>query len=262
MNAGRIELPALEILPAFEEDTGFRFAPRQAVRGMLDAGSAAGQQCRLLAARLVALGRDRRLQRIGVIGATRGQGASTVAIGLVRALASEPGRRVLLLDLDLRRPGLDCSLGLRPRAGGFVDYLQGRTDVPVVRRHESGFWLLSGGPQPAGAVPTVGSRLATLFRAADRVFDYVVADCPPVREGGQALDELDGFVLVVRSRYAPRRVVSSVLASFPRGKLIGTVLNGARGAGFRLNPGSLSAGPAPSGPASPRTAARPRSPRR
>ena len=218
------------MLPAFEEEGSVPFEPGPVARELLDAQSEPGEQCRLLASRLVALGRDKRLRRIGVVGARPGEGTTTVALGLARALSAERRRRVLLLELDLRRPALDDELGLDPPAAGLRQYLAGRCDVPVLRRSRpAGFWVLSagGGGVPSEPVPSP-ARLSTLLRATDRVFDYVVADCPPLLEGDDGLalqDQLDGFVFVVRSRRAPRETIQRAAARLNPDLIVGLVLN-------------------------------------
>jgi Mrp family chromosome partitioning ATPase len=227
------QVPVFELLPAFEEEGAPAFQPRPVARTVLDEHSAQGEQCRILGTRLVALGRDKRLRRIGVVGTGAGEGTTTVALGLARALSRDHKRRVLLLELDLRRPTLDDELGLEPPASGLRQYLAGRCDVPVLRRSRpSGFWVLSagGGATSSAPVPPT-ARLATLLRATDRVFDYVVADCPPVLEGGQGAalqDHLDGFVFVVRSRRTARETVQRAAALLQPDRIVGVVLNAQR----------------------------------
>jgi Mrp family chromosome partitioning ATPase len=226
------QVPVFEMLPAFEEESEAPFEPRPVARTLLDEDSAQGEQCRLLATRLVALGRDKRLRRIGVVGSAAGEGTTSVALGLARALSKDRQRRVLLLELDLVRPALDDELGLDPSAAGLRQYLAGRCEIPVLRRsRRSGFWVLSAGRGTASTEPVPpGARLATLLRATDRVFDYVVADCPPVlEEGGAALqDHLDGFVFVVRSRRATRETIQRAAALLLPDRIIGLVLNAQR----------------------------------
>ena len=83
------QVPVFEMLPAFEEDGAAAFEPRPVPRTLLDEHSAQGEQCRVLATRLVALGRDKRLRRIGVVGTAAGEGTTTVALGLARALSKD-----------------------------------------------------------------------------------------------------------------------------------------------------------------------------
>jgi Mrp family chromosome partitioning ATPase len=149
-----------------------------------------------------------------------------------QALSHDRHRRVLLLELD-RRADLDDELGLAPPAVGLRQYLAGKGDVPVLRRSRpAGFWVLSAGGGPASREPvTASARLAALLRATDRVFDYVVADCPPLlaeAEGVSLQDHLDGFVFVVRSRRAPRETIQRAAALLKPGQIVGLVLNAQR----------------------------------
>jgi len=224
------QIPVFETLPAFEEESGPRLEPGPVTRVVLDEHSAQGEQCRLLGTRLLALGRDKRLRRIGVVASSPGEGTTTVALGLARALSRDRHRRVLLLELDLRRPALDGELGLDPPAAGLRRYLAGSCDVPVLRRSRAGgFWVLSAGGGGASSEPaSFPARLSTLLRATDRVFDYVVADCPPLLEGGDDLalaDHLDGFVFVVRSRRAPRETIQQAASRLRPDLIVGLVLN-------------------------------------
>jgi len=224
------QIPLFETLPAFEEESGPRLEPGPVARVVLDERSAQGEQCRLLGTRLVALSRDKRLRRIGVVASSQGEGTTTVALGLARALSRDRRRRVLLLELDLRHPSLDGDLGLDPPAAGLRQYLAGRCDVPVLRRSgPGGFWVLSAGGGGTSSKPVPSpARFAALLRAADRVFDYVVADCPPLLGGDYDLalqDHLDGFVFVVRSRRAPRETIQRAAALLKPDLVVGLVLN-------------------------------------
>jgi len=224
-------IPVVEYRPAFEEDPA-EPAPTPLGRVVLDERSAAGAELSLLAARLRALGRDRRLRRVGVISATRGDGSTTVALGLARALAADRARRVLLLELDLGLPGIDAALGLPPAEIGLRRFLRGDGETPVLRRHHGGFWALSAGAGAAiGLSDAVASpRFDSLLGAIDRVFDWVIADCPPLLPYGEpAVQELlDGLVFNVRARRSPRALVHRAAGMLKDVKLVGVVLNAER----------------------------------
>ena len=210
---------------------GPRFDPAAVARAVLDERSGPGEQCRLLGARLRALGRDKRLRRIAVVGAGPGEGTTTVALGLARALSHDRRCRVLLLELDLRQPALDRALGLAPPAIGLLEYLEGKADVPVLRRSSAGFWVLSAGGGTGARRSLSSPRFAELLRAADRVFDYVVADCPPLLGSGDTSalqDHLDGFVYVVRSRHAERETIRRAATVLRPELIVGVVLNAQR----------------------------------
>ena len=223
-------LPVSEDLPAFEEDCSETNPPDLVARTILDERSLPGEQLRLLAARLRAMGLDRRLRRIGVVSSALGEGKTTVALGLCRSLALERQRRVLLLELDLRRPAVDAALGLQPPPVGVREYLEGTSDTPVLRRTSAGFWVLSAGAGEMERAEILSSpRLGRLLRAADRVFDYVVIDFPPLMPVADAVvvqDHVDGFVFVVRSRHSPRETVQKAASLLKPGSIAGVVLNG------------------------------------
>jgi Mrp family chromosome partitioning ATPase len=216
--------------PSFEESDVEVVARSPQIEAILDGGSLMCEQLRLLRARLQSLRSERPLHCIGMVSATRGEGKSTISIGLARTLALEADRRVLLLESDLRRPALDSYLGLGP-CPGLVQYLDGEDDVVSVRRVLPGnFYLLSAGGDAAAARPEVlgTRRMAALIAGARRVFDHIVVDCPPllpVADSVTLQDHVDGFVFVVRSRHAPRDAVLRAMSLLKPERLKGLVFN-------------------------------------
>ena len=105
-------IPVFEELPVFEEEDLDSTPTDPVAREALDESSVPGEQFRLLGARVRALAQDRRLRRIGVVSAAQGEGKTTVSLGLARALAVDGHNRVLLAELDLRRPAIDRALAL------------------------------------------------------------------------------------------------------------------------------------------------------
>jgi Mrp family chromosome partitioning ATPase len=227
---GDAHVPSPEGLPVFEEESGVSANPGTVAKAVLDDRSLPGEQFRLLGARLRALGRDKRLRRIGVVSAALGEGKTIVALGLSRALALDGGSRVLLLELDLRRPSIDEALGLTPPEVGVRQYLQGEGDTPVLRRPVAdAFWLLSAGSGPFEKPDLLSSlRLVKLLEAADHTFDHVVVDCPPLLPVADAVmvqDLLDGFIFVVRARHSPRETIQHAASLLRPGIITGLVLN-------------------------------------
>jgi len=225
------QIPIFELLPAFEEETGLNPRPRPVTQVAFDERTPQGSALRTLAARVRALGRDKRVRRIGVVGCSRGEGTTTVALGLARALAAERGQRVLFLELDLRHPSADRELRLAPPATGVAQFLEGKSEVPVLRHPSGGFWVLSGGASKSPPLERLAGRLPRLLNAADRVFDFVIGDCPPLLPDHESLflqDQFDGFVFVVRSRHAPLETVRRAARLLRPGLVLGLVLNAQR----------------------------------
>jgi Mrp family chromosome partitioning ATPase len=224
-------VPVFEELPVFEEEDVVPDPPPPLTRTVLDEGSLPGEQFRLLGARVRALGRDRRLRRVGVVSTAQGEGKSTVALGLARSLAVDGQNRVLLMEFDLRRPAIDRALGLSPPEVGLRQYLEKEagTTLTVRRPEAGGFWILSAGDGLLSQPEVLTSaRMLALLKAADRVFDYTVVDCPPLMPVADAVvfqDHLDGFVFVVRARHSPREAVQRAADLLKPDRICGVVMN-------------------------------------
>ncbi len=225
---------ASEPLPAFSEDPSIRSRRSSITSAVLADGTLASEQFRLLASRVRAVGRLRRMRTIGVVSAMPGEGKTTVAIGLARALSSGGQERVLLIEADLRRPALDKKLGLPPSPSGVLNHLRGGKGGLVIRKlaEDEECWVLSAGAGTLGQPEILASpRMAALLEAAGRSFAYVVLDCPPLMTFADAVllqDHLDGFVLVVRSRHAAREAVLRASSMLKPEAILGTVFNDQR----------------------------------
>jgi capsular exopolysaccharide synthesis family protein len=223
-----------EPLPAFEEDPATETRPLPVTSAVLSDDGMASEQLRLLATRVRARSREKRLRTIGVVSAAPGEGKTTVAVGLARALSSGGRERVLLMEADLRRPALDKALGIPPNEAGVRKYLDGGKSALLIRKlaDSAGSWVLSAGAGTFRQPEILASpRMVSLLEAATRSFDYVVLDCPPLMTVTDAVllqDHIDGFVFVVRSRHAPREAVQRALSLLKAGSILGTVLNGHR----------------------------------
>jgi capsular exopolysaccharide synthesis family protein len=197
---------------------------------LTDAQSLVGEELRLLSSRLRTGGQARGVARcVALTSALPDEGKSTVALGLTAAFAREPGRRVLLIEADVRRPTVSLNLGLPP-ARGLSEWLNGKLDqVPVRLVQPGGFFVLVAGQEPIARPESLGSRqMAALLRAAGDAFDDVVVDVPPLLPVADTIlmqDLLDGFLLVVRSRATPREILTAALERVRPEKILGVVLN-------------------------------------
>lgn len=207
-------------------------SPRRAspiMDSLRDPHSIVGEELRLLRARLRDILRDRRMSCVALTSALPGEGKSTISLGLAAACAREPGRRVLLVEADLRRPSVAATLQLPP-APGLGEWLEGNLDqVPVRRVEPGGFHLIVAGQVPLRNPETMGSPLMeALLRAARSDFDVVLLDAPPVLSVSDTIllqDLVDGYLLVARSRLSPRAALVDALGRLRSEKVMGVVLN-------------------------------------
>jgi Mrp family chromosome partitioning ATPase len=188
------------------------------------------EQVRTLATRLRSMEGSERVRRIGLMSAVGGEGKTTLAIMLSLILAEQPEERVLLVDCDLRHREVEATLGLRP-AAGISDWVrQPGPEVAVRRLGPAGPLFLSAGrpfsrPWELASSPHMG----TLLDAAASRFRYVIVDLPaqgPVADATKLQEHLDGILLVVRARTAPRDAILSTVEHLQEEKVLGILFNG------------------------------------
>lgn len=165
-----------------------------------------------------------------------GEGKTTVSINLALTL-SRNGARVILVDLDLRKPSVRKELGLTGEAAGVGELLRDRDLDPhslLVPLEGTNIRLLAG-TQPAQSLKRRPElrRLAELLKELREEADFVLLDTPPTGLLGDsaALAALsDGLIYVVRAGGAQTTHIMDSLQflAHTRTPLAGCVLNGAQ----------------------------------
>ena len=131
-----------------------------------------------------------------------GDGKSTFTANLAVALA-QSGRRVLLIDADLRKPTLQQIFGLRPEIG-LAEVLHGEIDWQTARQETviNGLTVLTAGSRPASPSELLASvRFEQLLAACRADFDVVIVDTPPllaVSDPCVVAPQVDGLLLLLR----------------------------------------------------------------
>jgi len=132
------------------------------------------------------------------------EGKTTTSINCAIVLAQK-GVRVLLIDADLRRPGVHKTLGMGPRSGlsnvltGSATLQQTITRSPLV---PSLFVLPSGTPPPNPAELLASSNMKDALAELRDQYDHIVIDTPPTLSVTDAVvlsTKADAVVLVIRS---------------------------------------------------------------
>jgi capsular exopolysaccharide synthesis family protein len=109
------------------------------------------------------------------------EGKTTISANTALVLA-QGGSRVLLVDADLRRPGLAKMLGLSANGGlsTLIGGIEKFEDVVVRFSKLPTLWMLPAGPVPPQAAELLGSdQMKELISGWRKEFDYVVIDTPP-----------------------------------------------------------------------------------
>lgn len=162
-----------------------------------------------------------------------GDGKSTVSLNLAIVL-TQMGRRVLLVDADLRRPRLHKMLAL-PNASGLSTVLSGnaRPDDVLQETPIPNLLAVTSGPIPPNPSELLGSTgLAAFVQRvqAEGRFDHVFFDSPPalqVTDGVLLAAQMDATVVVARGGKTARESLVQGVARLrqSRGRVIGAVLN-------------------------------------
>ena len=177
---------------------------------------------------------------IGVTSVQPGEGKSMISVNLSYSMA-ELGKKVLLLDADMRRSSVHEKLGLK-RTPGLSDLLRDNNNVKEAMRSYSGegisFDVIPGGAIPKNPSELLNSRrMEHLLTQLRTMYDIIVIDLPPV---GAVIDavavskNVDGMLVVVRENNCPRNALNDCISQlkFSDVNILGFVVNGAlEGAG-------------------------------
>lgn len=175
-------------------------------------------------------GLNAELRSVIVTSAVGGEGKTTIAVNLARAMA-EAGDRVLLVDCDLRRPSVHQVLGL-PNGRGVTSVVVDNVGVAdAVHFVDGGLAVLTSGPPVQNPTEMLGSeRFSSVIAALSSQADFVVLDSPPVLPVADALIaglRVDGAVVVSRIGVVRRRAVREMLSRMDEARvpLVGFVAN-------------------------------------
>lgn len=160
------------------------------------------------------------------------EGKSSVSFALALAFARQ-GKKVLLVDADMRRPTFYPGLQSRDDEAGLSNVLTGQLDgeLPVRKTGAANMWLMTAGP----SVPNPADLLSTtayseMIEKAMGRFDIVIADGPPILGLADALllaAQSEAVIMVVEASTIRRSQVMSALNRLrsSNAHVVGAVLN-------------------------------------
>jgi len=183
---------------------------------VLQPDSYVAEQFRALRGRIDALASQRPVRSLCVSSPLAGEGKTTASINLAAVTAMSVGRRVLLVDCDMRRPKVHQALGLQPEAGlAEVLTQQVPLEQAVIRVEGMNLDVLAVRGKPANPSELLGSpAMHALVEDVTSRYDRVIFDTPAALgvPDTKAVAELcDGVVVVVRADYTSQQDVEAAL---------------------------------------------------
>lgn len=193
--------------------------------------SSIAEAYRTLRTNLEFAGVDRPLRTILITSASPSDGKTTIASNLA-AIIAQGGKRVILLDADLRRPRVHRLTALTNRFG-LSDVFRDQMSLDGVRQPISGIENLSvitsGSLPPNPAELLKSGRMDTILSDLQQLADMVIIDSPPflVSDPSVLATKVDGVLLVTRPGQTNAETLKAVHQQFNRvgARILGVVLN-------------------------------------
>ena len=144
---------------------------------------------------------DKPLRSILVTSAGESEGKTTVATNLAIVLA-QSGKKVLLLDSDMRRPNVHAQFNIHNRVG-LSDLVRGKLTVDNVIRvlpEIKNLYIITSGGLPPNPAELLGSeRMRTILEEMKSIYDIIVLDSPPmlVSDAQIMSTRTDGVIYVI-----------------------------------------------------------------
>jgi polysaccharide biosynthesis transport protein len=229
-------LPALSVIPRLKlsrADTSHSPYLQTGVPELLQAPqSGFSESFRALRTTIHPFSKSTNGQVLAVTSCRPREGKTTVSINMAAALA-QSGKRVLLVDADLRRPALRERLHI-PVEHGLSEVLAGYADagkfIQELPHLPTFHVLVSGATPPLPADLLSSDQMSRFIAQSRREYDYIILDTPPVLSVSDArvvAAECDGVVFTVRSGYCTSNMLTEAIQAFDsvRARKLGFVLN-------------------------------------
>lgn len=172
------------------------------------------------------------VKTVAITSSRQNEGKSLVCLELAKSLA-EMGRKVLLLDVDLRKSVLAKKytkeagiLGLSHHLAGHAD----RDEIVYQTQYET-LYVVFSGPYPPNPVELISNnRFSDLVDYYKDIFDYIIIDTPPINliiDAAIIASQCDGVVINIAANRASSKEIKDAKDQLERSgcHILGAILN-------------------------------------
>jgi capsular exopolysaccharide synthesis family protein len=193
--------------------------------------SIAAEQYRILCTRISQLRQDKRSYALAVTSSLKSEGKTFTSLNLAISIARDFDEKVLLIEGDLKNPGLYEYLK-HPPGFGLTDVLEGKidTDACAVQMFDGQLSVLFAGKTTGNPSKLLSSlKMQEIITTAREHYKYIIIDTPPIMPMADIniySTLVDGILLVIQAGKTPRSLVKRAISTLAADKIVGAVLNG------------------------------------
>ena len=177
-------------------------------------------------------------KKIAITSPVSGEGKSYISVNLSRTLAINTGKKVVLIDMDMRVPRVKKLLNKKlmetSNFSGLSEYLADIDSKPnIIKTDLENFDVILSGKETSNPIGLINSpKMNVLLDKLAEKYDYIIIDTPPINIVTDALlmlDKVNGYVLSSRANYSNINNLNSAIDAIKNvgGEVFGVVLTDA-----------------------------------
>lgn len=178
----------------------------------VDKASHITEQYRILRTNLYSLSTEKPIKTIVITSSQSGEGKTTTSCNLAITLSWDTKKKILLVDADLRKPGVHEMLNL-PKKPGLSDLIMGKISVDQLLHKPSigNLYVVPSGSTITNPSELLSDqRLKAIIEEFSKKFDYTIFDTPPtlsVADSSILGHMCNGVILVVKAESTAKDIV-------------------------------------------------------
>lgn len=179
---------------------------------------------------------DKKLKTLMITSAEPAAGKSSISLNLASVL-SQGGKKVIIVDCDLRKPSIHMKLKLTNNKG-LTDYLIGKIKLnEAIRKVNNNLEVITSGNKATDPSNIIGSKAMEKFiNELNEIYDYVIIDTPSIKninDGLELANKCDGVIYVVKAEKTKKDDIIEGYRELEdiNTNIIGSILNGVSDSG-------------------------------